>query len=391
MRIRRCRTSSTDYVLQEVDPTFLTQAVKPKQFLHIDQSECILCEGCVDICPWKCIHMLSADAIDEAVDTDQPGEDPNDHVVFVVDEDVCTRCALCVDRCPTGVIILGKVGATSRGDGDPHDADQPPRLRLRRAVLGHPVPPDVGTSEGDEGRGERQRHATGTGTAASGSRPRSSGSATRSRGSQAWNSIFRPGSVYRKGYTDSPRNRSYVIMNNVLYHLHPVKVKRHAVKVSYTLCLGGLSLLLVHPPDRHRHLLDVLLPADVTDVVVERHQDARDRGDLRLTGAQHAPMGGAPHGALGLLAHGARLLPRRLQVAAGVQLGDRRHPVDAHPAALVHRLPAALGPARAVGGHRRHEHDGLHAGVRQQRQLRAARVADDRRSRPCCDGTCCTC
>jgi quinol-cytochrome oxidoreductase complex cytochrome b subunit len=64
------------------------------------------------------------------------------------------------------------------------------------------------------------------------------------RGSQAWNAIFRPGSVYRRGYTDSPRNRSYVIMNNVLYHLHPVKVKRHAVKVSYTLCLGGLSFFL---------------------------------------------------------------------------------------------------------------------------------------------------
>ncbi len=53
--------------------------------------------------------------------------------------------------------------------------------------------------------------------------------------SQAWNAIFRPGSIFRKGYTDSPRNRSYVIMNSVLYHLHPVKVKRHAVKVSYTL------------------------------------------------------------------------------------------------------------------------------------------------------------
>src|SRR3546814_1348110 len=62
--------------------------------------------------------------------------------------------------------------------------------------------------------------------------------------SQAWNSIFRPGSIFRNGYTDSPRNRSYVIMNSVLYHLHPVKVKRHAVKVSYTLCLGGLSFFL---------------------------------------------------------------------------------------------------------------------------------------------------
>ena len=66
----------------------------------------------------------------------------------------------------------------------------------------------------------------------------------KTQSSQAWNSIFRPGSIFRKGYNDSPRNRSYVIMNSVLYHLHPVKVKRHAVKVSYTLCLGGLSFFL---------------------------------------------------------------------------------------------------------------------------------------------------
>src|SRR4029453_4484104 len=64
------------------------------------------------------------------------------------------------------------------------------------------------------------------------------------QGSQAWNSIFRPGSIFRKGYNDSPRNRPYVIKNSVLYPLHPVKVKRHAVKVSYTLCLGGLSFFL---------------------------------------------------------------------------------------------------------------------------------------------------
>ena len=66
----------------------------------------------------------------------------------------------------------------------------------------------------------------------------------RMQDSQAWSSIFRPGSIFRKGYSDSPRNRSYVIMNSVMYHLHPVKVKRHAVKVSYTLCLGGLSFFL---------------------------------------------------------------------------------------------------------------------------------------------------
>ena len=66
----------------------------------------------------------------------------------------------------------------------------------------------------------------------------------RLRGSQFMESVLRPGSPFKKGYSDSPRNRSYVIMNNVLYHLHPVKVKRHGVKLSYTLCLGGLSFFL---------------------------------------------------------------------------------------------------------------------------------------------------
>ncbi len=108
---------SEDYVLQEVDPSWLTSAVKPKQFLHIDQAECILCEGCVDICPWKCIHMVRPDAIAESEGTERPGVDPSDHVVFLIDDDVCTRCALCVDRCPTGVIILGKlVDPTAAGD-----------------------------------------------------------------------------------------------------------------------------------------------------------------------------------------------------------------------------------------------------------------------------------
>ncbi|MGI9610189.1 MAG: 4Fe-4S binding protein [Acidimicrobiia bacterium] len=107
----------TDYVLQEVDAEWLSQAVKPKQFISIDQSECIMCEGCVDICPWKCIYMVKPSAIDEAIGTEQPGEDPSDHVIFTIDDDVCTRCALCVDRCPTGVIILGKmVDPTGLGD-----------------------------------------------------------------------------------------------------------------------------------------------------------------------------------------------------------------------------------------------------------------------------------
>jgi ferredoxin len=110
---------STEYVLQEVDHDYLTRAVKPKQFIHIDQSECITCEGCVDICPWKCIHMVHTDAIAEAHGSDMPGEDPSDQFVFIIDDDVCTRCALCVDRCPTGVVILGKLVEVTDA-GDPH-------------------------------------------------------------------------------------------------------------------------------------------------------------------------------------------------------------------------------------------------------------------------------
>lgn len=97
-----------DYQLTLVDGSYLLAAVKPKQFLHIDESECILCEGCVDICPWKCIHYLSVDTIAEATNVADPRADDQNLGLFIVDEDECTRCALCIDRCPTGVISLGK-------------------------------------------------------------------------------------------------------------------------------------------------------------------------------------------------------------------------------------------------------------------------------------------
>ncbi|MGH2740849.1 MAG: selenite/tellurite reduction operon b-type cytochrome ExtP [Actinomycetota bacterium] len=64
------------------------------------------------------------------------------------------------------------------------------------------------------------------------------------RESEAWKSVFRPGSVFRKGYKDTQRDRALAAMNNVLYHLHPVKIKRHGLKLTYTFCLGGLSFFL---------------------------------------------------------------------------------------------------------------------------------------------------
>jgi ferredoxin len=127
-----------DYQLALVDGEYLKAAVKPKQFLHIDQSECILCEGCVDICPWKCIHYLSMDAIAEAANVDDPRQDTANLGFFVVDEDECTRCALCIDRCPTGVISLGKFEGSL--------ADQASELDLTR-------PWDVDTGQRDHKNG----------------------------------------------------------------------------------------------------------------------------------------------------------------------------------------------------------------------------------------------
>src|SRR6476620_6033913 len=64
------------------------------------------------------------------------------------------------------------------------------------------------------------------------------------REGEIWRSIFRPGSVFRKGYKDTQRDRALATMNNVLYYLHPTKVKRHGLKLTYTFCLGGLSFFL---------------------------------------------------------------------------------------------------------------------------------------------------
>src|SRR5207245_4016794 len=56
--------------------------------------------------------------------------------------------------------------------------------------------------------------------------------------SQFWRSIF------RHGYPDTPLNQSLVMMGNVFLHLHPVKVSRQAMKITYTWCMGGISFFL---------------------------------------------------------------------------------------------------------------------------------------------------
>ena len=51
-------------------------------------------------------------------------------------------------------------------------------------------------------------------------------------------------SIIRHGYPDSDKNKSLLIFTNFFLHIFPVKVRQHAVKVRYSFCLGGITLLL---------------------------------------------------------------------------------------------------------------------------------------------------
>ena len=82
--------------------------------IELDASLCILCGGCVDVCPEYCIRIVPAEEIWGAGATDlTPGQSWNGTGVnrasaLVIQEDFCIRCALCVDRCPTDALSLAR-------------------------------------------------------------------------------------------------------------------------------------------------------------------------------------------------------------------------------------------------------------------------------------------
>jgi NADPH-dependent glutamate synthase beta subunit-like oxidoreductase len=82
---------------------------------------CILCGGCVDVCPQNCYKMVRLDKIEgdqrlEALiqarygiplDAFQNGGDVLDlGTAMIKDETRCVRCGLCAERCPTGAITM---------------------------------------------------------------------------------------------------------------------------------------------------------------------------------------------------------------------------------------------------------------------------------------------
>jgi len=77
-----------------------------------DGYRCILCGGCVDVCPEKCLSIVAAleladtglirDVVDAQLD-DFPREEAS---AILKDETTCIRCGLCAERCPTGAITM---------------------------------------------------------------------------------------------------------------------------------------------------------------------------------------------------------------------------------------------------------------------------------------------
>jgi formate dehydrogenase beta subunit len=81
-----------------------------------DGSRCILCGGCVDVCPTLCLKIVSLSALSstpglDALFSAQLGDDFDleQNSAILKDEDRCIRCALCVERCPADAIAMERV------------------------------------------------------------------------------------------------------------------------------------------------------------------------------------------------------------------------------------------------------------------------------------------
>jgi formate dehydrogenase beta subunit len=80
-----------------------------------DGERCILCGGCVDVCPTVCLKLVSLDRIARTPEFDRVagkllGEEalarPEEFSAILKDEDRCIRCGLCAQRCPTTAITM---------------------------------------------------------------------------------------------------------------------------------------------------------------------------------------------------------------------------------------------------------------------------------------------
>jgi len=51
-------------------------------------------------------------------------------------------------------------------------------------------------------------------------------------------------SLFRTGYPDNEEKQSRIMVDNLFLHIHPAKVKKHSLKISYTWGLGTITTIL---------------------------------------------------------------------------------------------------------------------------------------------------
>ncbi len=84
--------------------------------IMIDPSICILCSGCVDICPYDCISMEGLKSVVKGDPLHQEAAEWTAGADMIIDEEKCIRCGLCIVRCPTDAISMVKYEVASVND-----------------------------------------------------------------------------------------------------------------------------------------------------------------------------------------------------------------------------------------------------------------------------------
>jgi len=167
--------------------------------------------------------------------------------------------------------------------------------------------------------------------------------------SQIWKSSF------RHGYADTPRNRVLQIASNVWLHLHPVKIHRHALRIKFTWCMGGITFLL-------------FLSTVVTGVILMFYY--RPVGEYAYFDMKYlqydVPFGMLMRNMHRWAAHAMVItvwlhmfrvfFDRVLQAPTRIQLGDRCVFGYIYLAFKLYRLPITVGSVGHVGGNRGNEH-----------------------------------